>query len=119
MPEEWNRERIVKLNMKTRSENAMQNGLEHKRSDGRIGLRGEKKGEDIYLYVTDNGMGISDEDLEKLTEQLDESSITRSRHIGMRNVDQRLKLIFGEEYGLSVSRSEEGGIRVTIHFRTV
>ena len=42
-------------------------------------------------------MGISEEELEKLTEQLDESAITRSRHIGMRNVDQRLKLIFGED----------------------
>ncbi len=119
IPEELNRERIVKLTLQPLIENAIQHGLAHKRSDGRIWLRGEKKGEDIYLYVTDNGMGISDEDLEKLTEQLDESSITRSRHIGMRNVDQRLKLIFGEEYGLSVSRSEEGGIRVTIHFRTV
>lgn len=117
IPEELSRERIVKLTLQPLIENAIQHGLARKRSDGNIWLRGEKRGKDNYLYVTDNGDGMSQEELQKLQEQLKTSAVLGSRHIGMRNVDQRLKLVFGEECGLSLSRAEEGGLCVTVHFR--
>ena len=62
---------------------------------------------------------MNEEELEKLTKQLRVSTVIGSRHIGMCNVDQRLKLVFGEEYGLSLSHSEEGGLCITIHFKTI
>ena len=40
-------------------------------------------------------------------------------HIGIRNVDQRMKLVFGEEYGLALSKAPEGGLRVTLHYKTI
>lgn len=39
--------------------------------------------------------------------------------IGIRNVDQRMKLVFGEEYGLALSKAPEGGLRVTLHYKTI
>ena len=119
IPESMYEERTVKLTLQPLIENAIQHGLAHKRSGGNIWLRGEKKGKDNYIYVIDNGDGILEEDMEKLKEQLKESAITGSRHIGMRNVDQRLKLVFGEEYGLAIDPAEEGGLCVTVHFRTL
>lgn len=119
IPKELGMERIVKLTLQPLIENAVQHGLIHKRTDGEIWLKGEKKEGDIFLYVIDNGAGMTPEELKKLSEHLKESAITGSSHIGMRNVDQRLKLVFGEEYGLSVSMAEEGGLRVTIHIRKI
>lgn len=119
IPQDMGGERIVKLTLQPLIENAIQHGLTHKRSGGEIWLRGERKGGDNYLYVADNGEGISPEMLQKLEARLKESSVTGSRHIGMRNVNQRLKLIFGEEYGLSLSRSAEGGLCVTVRFRSL
>ena len=117
IPEELQEERIIKLTLQPLIENAIQHGLAGKRSGGNIWLKGEKKGKDNYIYVVDNGTGVTEEILEKLREQLKDSAITGSRHIGMRNVDQRLKLVFGEDYGLTVSASKEGGLCVTVRFR--
>lgn len=119
IPEELKEERIIKLTLQPLIENAIQHGLAGKRSGGNIWLKGEKKGQDNYIYVVDNGAGVTEEMLEKLQEQLKDSAITGSRHIGMRNVDQRLKLVFGEDYGLTVSSSKEGGLCVTVRFRTL
>ena len=109
----------MKLTLQPLIENAIQHGLTHKRSGGEIWLRGECRDGDNFLYVTDNGEGVAPEELEKLTERLKESSVSGGSHIGLRNVDQRLKLIFGEEYGLSLSRSGEGGLCVTVRFRSL
>ena len=119
IPPEMGGERIVKLTLQPLIENAIQHGLTHKRSGGEIWLRGERKDGDNYLYVIDNGEGLSPEELAALTARLRESSVTAGRHIGLRNVDQRLKLIFGEEYGLSLSCSVEGGLCVTVRFRSL
>ena len=117
IPDELGKERIVKLTLQPLIENAVQHGLAHKRSGGKIWLRGEKKGKETYLYVIDNGEGVDEEELAQLQERLHDSAVIQSRHIGMRNVDQRLKLVFGEDCGLSLSHSEEGGLCVTVHFR--
>ena len=115
IPEELQEERIIKLTLQP----LIQHGLAGKRSGGNIWLKGEKKGKDNYIYVVDNGTGVTEEMLEKLREQLKDSAITGSRHIGMRNVDQRLKLVFGEGYGLTVGASKEGGMCVTVRFQTL
>jgi len=119
IPEELYGERILKLTLQPLIENSIQHGLARKRSGGNIWLRGDKVGQDNYFYVVDNGDGITEEVLQRLRGHLQDSAITGSRHIGMRNVDQRLKLVFGEEYGLSVSSSREGGLCVTVRFRTL
>ena len=119
IPEELYGERILKLTLQPLIENSIQHGLARKRSGGNIWLRGDKVGQDNNFYVVDNGDGITEEVLQRLRSHLQDSAITGSRHIGMRNVDQRLKLVFGEEYGLSVSSSREGGLCVTVRFRTL
>ena len=111
--------RIVKLTLQPLIENAIQHGLAHVRSGGEIWIRGEKIGEVYYLHVSDNGKGVDEAELEMLTKQLKDSAITGSGHIGIRNVDQRMKLFFGEEYGLTLSIAPEGGLCVTLHYKTI
>lgn len=119
IPETMGEERIVKLTLQPLIENAIQHGLAHMRSGGQIWLRGEKFGQENYVYIIDNGTGISSEKMEELSKQLCQSAVSGNAHIGLRNVDQRLKLVFGEEYGLSLSQSEEGGVCITVHFKTI
>lgn len=116
IPESMSQDKVVKCTLQPLIENAIQHGLKNLRNDGKIWLRGEKSGVDRYLYVEDNGCGVTDEQLQELTSQLSISSITNTNHIGMRNVNQRLKLIFGEDYGLSLGHSKNGGLCVIVHF---
>lgn len=119
IPEEMKQIKIVKLTLQPLIENAIQHGLARKRSNGEVWVKGEMAGDQNYIHVIDNGEGISEEALHGLQEQLKENAINSGRHIGLRNVDQRLKLVFGEEYGLSIRRVEEGGLCVTICYKTV
>ena len=119
IPEELKQEKIVKLTLQPLIENAIEHGLAKRRNDGRIWIKGERQEDKIYIHVIDNGDGISEEELAKLQEQLDKSPINGSRHIGLRNVNQRLKLVFGEEYGLRLSSARGGGLCVTVCYRSV
>lgn len=100
IPQELRKNRIIKLTLQPIIENALEHGLSSKRREGNIWITGEKKDNYNYLYIMDDGSGVSDIQLEKLRESLKESSITSSKHIGLRNVDQRLKLVFGEDCGI-------------------
>lgn len=119
IPEELKREKIVKLTLQPLIENAIEHGLAKRRNDGNIWIKGERQGEKIYIHVIDNGDGVSEEELIKLQKQLEESPINSGRHIGLRNVNQRLKLVFGEEYGLRLSSMPEGGLCVMVCHRSV
>ena len=119
IPEELKQKKIVKLTLQPLIENAIQHGLVRKRSQGDIWIKGEKDGDKNYIHVIDNGKGVSEDKLLKLQTQLEEAVIGSGQHIGLRNVNQRLKLVFGEEYGLAIKRAEEGGMCVTICYKTV
>lgn len=106
IPQELRKNRIIKLTLQPIIENALEHGLSGKRREGNIWITGEKKDNYNYLYIMDDGSGVSDIQLEKLRESLKESSITSSKHIGLRNVDQRLKLVFGEDCGILVDQKE-------------
>lgn len=119
IPEELKQEKIVKLTLQPLIENAIEHGFAHKRTQGDIWITGEKKGEKNYIYVTDNGQGVSDDKIVQLQESLKENVIGNSSHIGLRNVNQRLKLVFGEDSGLAINRAEEGGFFVSICYKKV
>lgn len=119
IPKELKQEKIVKLTLQPLIENAIEHGLARKRSQGDIWVKAEKIGNQNYIHVIDNGDGISEEKLVALQELLQESAIGSGRHIGLRNVNQRLKLVFGEEFGLTVRRAEEGGLCVTVCYKVV
>lgn len=62
----------------------------------------------MCIRVTDNGVGIEENQLHELIENI-HSEKPQAKHIGMRNVNLRLKLIYGEKYGLTIqSRYGEG-----------
>lgn len=88
-------------------ENAVYHGIKPKGYDGLIEIRGKMFDEYILFEIEDNGIGMDEETLEKINRRLHARDYTHQGHIGLYNVSHRIRIIFGDEYGLYVT-SEKG-----------
>ncbi len=104
----------IKLIIQPLIENAIYYGVEHMDGDGRIMIKGYEKNGDIYIDVSDNGMGIPQDTLQKL---LTDKTKTHGKGsgIGLWNVHQRISLYFKNNYGLSIKSELDEGTVVTVH----
>lgn len=108
----------IKLIVQPLLENAIYYGVEHMDGEGEIHLKGYEKDGDIYISVSDNGMGIPKEVLDTL---LTDKARSRGKGsgIGLWNVNQRIKIYFKGDYGLMVESELDEGTTVTIHLPKV
>ena len=104
----------IKLIIQPLLENAIYYGMEAMDGDGEILVQGYTQNGDIYIDVIDNGIGMPPETVEHL---LTDGKYERKRGsgIGLKNVDQRIKLYFGQDYGLEIKSEPDVGTRVQIH----
>ncbi len=104
----------VKLILQPLLENAIYYGMEYMDGEGVILVRGYQQGEDIFLEVRDNGLGMPEEEAAQL---LFESGRERKRGsgVGLINVHSRIKLRFGPEYGLMIESHPDEGMLIRIH----
>lgn len=104
----------IKLIIQPLIENAIYYGVNNSDEDGLIEVKGYEKDGDIYIEVSDNGMGIPPETVETL---LTKKMETRGKGsgIGLWNVNQRIALYFKGDYGLSIDSELDEGTTVTIH----
>ena len=91
-------------------ENAIHHGLELMVDEGHITVEVRRDGEDILFRVTDNGVGMSREQVEAILSR----SPGEQAGIGIRNVDERLKIYFGSRYGLRIESEPDVGTCVEI-----
>ena len=78
---------------------------------------GEPQDDTFILCVEDNGDSMSDLNIHQLNDRLARPHYTFEETTGLINVHRRLQLRYGEEYGITVSRSDLGGLKVTIQLR--
>ena len=108
LPKELEEIRLPKLTIQPLVENAIEHGIDLLEDrKGVIKITGRMDEERIYLYVEDNGVGIEPELLSSILE-------FKTRGYGVRNVNERIKLFYGEEYKLQIESSEGQGTRSTI-----
>ena len=108
----------IKLIVQPLIENAIYYGVEHMDGEGEITVKGYEKDGDIYISVSDNGMGIPEETLKTLL--VDKArSRGRGSGIGLWNVNQRISLYFKGDYGLKIDSELDEGTTVTIHLPKV
>lgn len=114
IPEELLKMRLLKLILQPLIENAIKHGISEKRGKGRIFVKGEICDTDILFTVTDDGIGFStgSEDGQPLTGK----SLFKSGY-GLRNVDERLKLEYGIEYGLLIQSKPGAGTTAQIRIK--
>lgn len=95
-------------------ENAFVHGLESKEGAGILKITARKEEEDISIVVEDNGVGIEEERLEELLKSMNDMDELDRSHIGLSNVNQRIKLLYGNEYGVTIHTVLNEGTMVTI-----
>lgn len=107
---------IAKLSLQPIVENSVMHGLRQKRYYGTILIEGRHENGCGIISITDDGVGMSPEEMELLQKSLNEAS--GDSHIGLRNVHKRFCLLFGDSYGISLAppASRESGLTVTVHF---
>lgn len=111
-----------KLSLQPVIENAIFHGLERKREKGRLSLLLELVDEDLHICISDNGVGIEEKKLAELNERLEcvsvgyivEDGEGKKGGIALKNVCRRIKLLFGEKYGIRVDSIEGIGTKVTL-----
>lgn len=105
---------IPKMILQPLVENAVTHGIEGRSSRGRILMEGRREGEDILIFISDNGRGMDDCRIEEYLDPERELGAKTGGSIGISNVNQRLSLLFGKEYSLSMESRREEGTRVTV-----
>lgn len=109
----------VKLVLQPLLENAIYYGVEDiGDEEGEITVRGYRKGEDIYIEVRDNGLGMPDEMVEQLLTE-DNRVRTKGSGVGVINVHKRIRLRFGEPYGLEIESVLDEGTTVRVHLPAI
>ena len=109
----------LKLMLQPLVENAIYHGMEFMDGDGEILLHVWREVGDLYFRVSDNGLGMTEEQVERLFSDSTHVASNRGSGIGVKNVNERIKLYFGEQYGLSIDSEPDEGTRVLIHLPAV
>lgn len=108
IPEELMSCKIIRFILQPVIENALVHGLVNKVA-GKINITASTQGQDLLIKIIDDGDGISEPRLNEIRENIKESSRNNDSSIGLSNVNRRIKLHCGEDYGLSIySRVGEG-----------
>ena len=108
----------VKLVLQPLLENAIYYGMEYMDDEGEITVRGYQKEDGIYLEVADNGPGMPEEEAALLLTGA-ERKHAKGSGVGLINVHNRIKLRFGDAYGLRVETHPDEGMTVQIHIPAV
>jgi len=105
--------RIPKLVLQPFVENAIEHGVSRLESGGEIFVKGRLEQNQVVFRIENNGSVIPREEIIRLNEELNNDEPTGD-HIGIKNVHKRLKLLFGDEAGVSLGYSDEGKTEITV-----
>ena len=92
----------------------MYHGIKNKRGKGKITINGEKKEDCVIISISDNGLGITKERLEVVLKNINNRRESEKTTYGLYNVNERIRLDFGEEYGINIDSEYQNGTTVSI-----
>lgn len=115
---------VIKMCLQPIVENAIQHGLRPKNYLGNITVSAHYQKDCLRITVENDGQEMSRTEIQKLNEKLKTGAGFEESKVGLRNVNERIKLIYGRKYGVRISRSGEveqssqsgGNIRVVLTF---
>lgn len=94
--------RILPLIIQPIVENAFVHGIESSKANGKINIRIFYRGENVQIEVSDNGRGIEPDKMNELLAKLERNDTSSGKSIGLTNVNKRIKMYHGEQYGMSI-----------------
>lgn len=113
---------IIKLTLQPIVENSIYHGMKNKMEMGIIRITGWKEKDHVVIEVFDEGAGMSSEKLEGLMKSINNPEIEETPiTFGLRNVNQRIKLHYGEEYGIEIKSvlNEYTKVMLRIPFKSI
>jgi two-component system sensor histidine kinase YesM len=118
MPDDMRDGQMLKLTLQPLVENALYHGIKNKRNGGAIVVRGRRLDDQrLQIQVEDNGIGMTPEQLAQIRAILDTEAggaVVAESGYGINNVNQRIKLYYGAEYGLSIESEYRRGTCVSL-----
>ena len=114
VPEDLYEYKIPKITIQPLVENALYHGIKNKRGQGTITVSGKRNENGFVLYVRDNGIGMTQERLKEVRAGIQKLSYTGKEIYGLYNVNERIRLNFGETYGISIESTYGEGTCVSI-----
>lgn len=103
----------IKLVLQPLTENAIYHGMEFMDGEGEIIIKAYLEEDELYLSVSDNGLGMTPEMIERLLKG--DVSSKKGSGIGIKNVNERISVYFGMEYGLRIDSTPDEGTTIIIH----
>ena len=110
---------IIKMTLQPIVENALYHGIKNKRSGGVIRITGDLEGEHLLLAVSDNGIGMDRDTLEKLREEIARPCRDTESGFGLANVSESIRMNYGSAYGLSVTSAPGLGTTVAVRLPAI
>jgi two-component system, sensor histidine kinase YesM len=107
--EELSNCRVVRLILQPLVENAIYHGIKQRRENGRLTIETERSGDFLILRVADDGAGMAPEKLDELNRSLGSDDRGNAQGFGVHNVNERIRLTYGKNYGLSFRAAPGGG----------
>lgn len=106
--------KILKLTLQPLVENSLYHGIKYKRAKGTILVSGQLIDGKIHFKVQDNGIGMEPEELEKLRKEIVKPCKDTEKGFGLANVNERIRMNFGSEYGMHIESTAGEGTCVEI-----
>lgn len=106
--------KILKLMLQPLVENSIYHGFGQKKDPGNIMITGEKCGDLLVFIVEDNGAGITEQRLEEIRSLIDSNEFDHENFYALQNINKRVKLYYGDQYGITVESKELEWTRVIL-----
>lgn len=106
--------KILPLLLQPIVENAILHGLEEIDNDGELLIHIYQAGPNFIIEIRDNGCGMNDQELADLKQGIEIRKPERSTRIGLYNINQRMKLCYGDQYGIEITSKPGSGTCVKV-----
>jgi two-component system sensor histidine kinase YesM len=105
----------IKLIIQPLVENSIYHGMEFMSGDGEIQVKAYRSGDGLFIDIIDNGLGMPQEQADALLTEDTPHKRGKGSGIGLKNVQERIQLYFGSEYGLKIYSEPDEGTTARIH----
>ncbi len=112
--ENFMNKKVIKLILQPIIENSVYHGIRPLKEKGIIVIKATQQKGKMVILVQDNGVGMPTEVVQDINEKMSKMNEFESEHIGLYNVNQRIKLVFGDDYGVSIISDYGKGTKVRL-----
>ena len=105
---------IPRISIQPLVENALNHGLRNKRGEKEIRIRIRKKAGILEICVADNGVGMDAKELNRSLTKNDLQRVEQGNSIGLFNINARIKMLYGEEFGIILESTQGEGTSVYV-----